>query len=348
MTPVPDAIQQMALLAAVVAYVVACFMQRALLASKFAERTLDRPNQRSLHTNPTPRTGGIALLSGASAGWLWFALVCSIPTPDWLPVLWLATLAAALVSLIDDMRGLPVSVRLAAHFAVSGGFLVALAGSAVWGIAAIWVVLLLVPMVWGINLYNFMDGVDGLAGGMTVFGFGAYALLAALQGGSAIAVVSACVAAAALGFLPYNFAPAKVFLGDVGSIPLGFLAGALGVLGWHQGFWPLWFPVAVFSPFVLDATVTLANRFAQGKRLAEAHRDHYYQRLTQLGFGHRNTALLEYGLMLLSGAVAVVCVLVESLQPVLVLGGLFGIELACLIAVDRAWSRRLHGGHYQQ
>jgi UDP-GlcNAc:undecaprenyl-phosphate/decaprenyl-phosphate GlcNAc-1-phosphate transferase len=344
----PDAIQQMALLAAVVAYVVACFLQRTLLSSKFAERTLDRPNQRSLHTNPTPRTGGIALFSGISAGWLWFALVSSIPAPSWLPALWLAALMAALVSLMDDLRGLSVTARLLAHFAVSAGFLAALAGNAVWGSGAIWILLLLPPMVWGINLYNFMDGVDGLAGGMAVFGFGAYALLAALQGGSALAVVCACVAAASLGFLPYNFAPAKVFLGDVGSIPLGFLAGALGVAGWREGLWPLWFPVAVFSPFVLDATVTLGIRFARGARPAEAHREHYYQRLAQLGFGHRKTALLEYGLMLLSGAAAITCVLAEAVPPLWVLGGLLAVELACLFAVDRAWSRhRAHNGQYQ-
>ncbi len=329
----------MTLLPAVLAFAITCIAQRALLASKLAERTLDRPNHRSLHVNPTPRTGGVALLTGISAGWLWFVLMTG-PLPVWLCALWLASLAAAAVSLIDDLRGLPAGVRLAAHFAICAALLAALSANATGGPGTIWIALLLLPMVWGVNLYNFMDGLDGLAGGMAVMGFGAYALLAALQGGVPVAVVSACVAAAALGFLPYNFAPAKVFLGDVGSIPLGFLAGAIGVVGWQQELWPLWLPLVVFSPFVLDATVTLGRRLLRGARLAEAHREHYYQRLAQSGMGHRNTALLEYGLMALSGATGVLCVLTKTLSPAWMLGALLVIEGACLVAVDVRWNSR--------
>jgi UDP-N-acetylmuramyl pentapeptide phosphotransferase/UDP-N-acetylglucosamine-1-phosphate transferase len=237
------------------------------------------------------------------------------------------------------LRGLPAGVRLAAHFAICAAFLAALSANTPSGPGMIWLALLLVPLVWGINLYNFMDGLDGLAGGMAVMGFGSYALLAALQGGMPLAVVSACVAAAALGFLPYNFAPAKVFLGDVGSIPLGLLAGAIGVVGWQQELWPLWLPLVVFSPFVLDATVTLGRRLLRGARFAEAHREHYYQRLAQSGMGHRNTALLEYGLMALSGVTGVLIVLM-NLPAVWMLGALLVIEGVCLVAIDMKWKSR--------
>ena len=90
-------------------------------------------------------------------------------------------------------------------------------------------------------------------------------------------------------------------MGDAGSIPLGFLAAAFGVWGWQQGYWPFWFPILVFSPFVVDATMTLFKRAWNKENLAQAHRSHYYQRLVQMGWGHRNTALMEYVLMLLAG-----------------------------------------------
>jgi len=109
------------------------------------------------------------------------------------------------------------------------------------------VALFAVAVGWMANLYNFMDGADGMAGGMALIGFSVYALAAAVGGAPAFALVNLCVAAAALGFLVFNFPPARVFMGDAGSIPLGFLAGALGLQGWAQDLWPLWFPLVVFG-----------------------------------------------------------------------------------------------------
>jgi len=161
--------------------------------------------------------------------------------------------------------------------------------------------LLILAVGWITNLYNFMDGSDGLAGGMSVIGFGAYALAA---GASPLATVSLCIAAAAGAFLVFNFHPARIFLGDVGSIPLGFLAGALGLVGWRGDAWPLWFPLLVFAPFIADATVTLARRAARGERVWQAHREHYYQRLVRSRLGHRGTAALAYVAMGLCAAAA--------------------------------------------
>jgi UDP-N-acetylmuramyl pentapeptide phosphotransferase/UDP-N-acetylglucosamine-1-phosphate transferase len=318
------------------AFALAWIAQRALLKTPLARRTLDFPNHRSLHEQPIPRTGGVAIALGIAAGW------ALLPLAPWVPALMAAALVLAVVSLIDDMRGLSAEVRLTAHFVICAGFLAA-TGLA-WG----WVLLLLLPLVWGVNLYNFMDGLDGLAGGMTVLGFGTYALLAALNGSVPVALFSLCVAAAALGFLPFNFAPARVFLGDTGSIPLGFLAGATGIIGWQQGLWPLWLPAMVFSPFIADATITLLRRMARGVRLAEAHREHYYQRLAQLGFGHRNTALLEYGLMLLAGAAAIIGATGDATTAIITAVVLAALEVACLVAVDRAWKRnRINNGQLQ-
>jgi UDP-N-acetylmuramyl pentapeptide phosphotransferase/UDP-N-acetylglucosamine-1-phosphate transferase len=122
-----------------------------------------------------------------------------------------------------------------------------------------------------------------------------------MHNNDAFAMVNFTIGAASLGFLYNNFHPAKVFMGDAGSISLGFLAAAIGLCGWQQSCWPAWFPLLVFSPFIVDASVTLLKRALRGAKLSEAHCEHYYQRLVQLGVGHRNTALLEYVLMLLVG-----------------------------------------------
>lgn len=286
---------------------------RALLATGLAWRlATDIPNDRSLHTRPTPRVGGWGIVPVCVVALLWLA-----------PQLWLVALATAclaVLSQIDDRRGLPARVRFAAHLAAVAVLL------AVFPAAAPWWLLAGVgfAMVWLTNLYNFMDGADGLAGGMALFGFGAYAA-AALAGphpSPALAAAGAAVAGSALGFLLLNFHPARLFLGDAGSIPLGFLAGALGYWGWRDAVWPLWFPAMVFAPFIADASVTLLRRLLRGKKFWEAHRDHYYQRMIRSGAGHARTALLWYAVMAIG-----------------MLGALWAIEQSCRVqwAMVAAW-----------
>jgi UDP-N-acetylmuramyl pentapeptide phosphotransferase/UDP-N-acetylglucosamine-1-phosphate transferase len=200
--------------------------------------------------------------------------------------------------------------------------------------------LLVFAVAWMINLYNFMDGADGLAGGMAAIGFCAYAGAAGLAGNTLLAVMSLCVAAAAAAFLVFNFPPARIFMGDSGSIPLGFLAAALGLLGWRDGSWPLWFPLIVFAPFVVDASVTLARRALRGERFWQAHRSHYYQRLVLIGWSHRQLAIAEYGLMLV-GAVAAVLALHQT-APVqtVIFAALIALYLLAGLTVDRRWRAR--------
>lgn len=264
----------------------------ALILTLSKDGTLkDIPNERSLHTEPIPRTGGIALMAGIFSGWVklfefwaWWIV---------LPVLGLFVL-----SLADDVRNLSARKRLIGHFAAA---IIVLGGA---GVDWLWMAPVLLYIVWMTNLYNFMDGSDGMAGGMALFGFSFYGIAGLMNGNEAFAMLNFTIGAAALGFLYHNFHPARVFMGDAGSIPLGFLAAAFGVWGWQQGFWPFWFPVLVFSPFVADATFTLFKRIKRGEKLAQAHRSHYYQRLVQMGWGHRNTALAEYALMLITGVSA--------------------------------------------
>ncbi|MBL0011540.1 MAG: glycosyltransferase family 4 protein [Nitrosomonas sp.] len=265
------------------------------LVRRKAGWVLDYPNSRSLHSVPVSRIGGLGLLFGVITTWLCFSIVIPI-------AIWAGIGLLVVISLIDDVWHAPVWCRFLIHCIVSAGFSMALLLD-IYG----WVMVLCVAMaiVGMSNLYNFMDGSDGLAGGMTVIGFGYYGLIAYLAGNTDFAVVNFSIAAAAVAFLLHNFHPARIFLGDVGAIPLGFLAAALGILGWMDNLWSMWVPLLVFSPFITDSTVTLIKRLLRGKRIWQAHCEHYYQRMVQNGFGHRNTALFAYGLMLAAGASAV-------------------------------------------
>ena len=170
-----------------------------------------------------------------------------------------------------------------------------------------------------------------------MFGFSAYGVAAWSVAVDSLAATSFAVAAAACGFLLFNFPPAKVFMGDAGSIPLGFLSAALGIMGWEQNLWPLWFPVLLFSPFLLDASVTLARRVIRGERFWQAHREHYYQRLIRMGWGHRRTALAEY---LLMAAVALSALLGLRFDVAVQLSILVAWMLAyigMMLAIDRRW-----------
>ena len=190
---------------------------------------------------------------------------------------------------------------------------------------------------WMTNLYNFMDGADGLAGGMAVFGFLAYAAASWLAGSTQFALLNLAIAAAATGFLVHNFHPARIFLGDAGSVPLGFLAATMGVSGWLQRDWTWWFPLLVFSPFIVDASVTLMRRLLSRARIWEAHRDHYYQRLVQLGLGHRGTALAEYVLMAVCGIVALWAMTLNSTLQYVTLTAAAAMYVALIIVIERAW-----------
>lgn len=250
-------------------------------------KILDQPNSRSLHTRPVPRTGGLGLMAGIFVSWTF--LPVKPPVSIWIAVVLLVT-----ISFADDVRSLPVWPRLAIYAALGTWFsAVTLAATYGWLVA----VAAALGITWMLNLYNFMDGSDGLAGGMTLIGFSCYGATAWISGNEAFAIANFCIAAAAGAFLLFNFHPARIFMGDAGSIPLGFLAAALGMMGWINGCWPPWFPLLVFSPFIVDASVTLIKRGVRGEKIWRAHREHYYQRLVRSGLGHRNTALIGYVLM---------------------------------------------------
>lgn len=258
----------------------------------FARRGLDRPGHRSLHTAPVPHGGGLGIVAAALTACLYLGV----------PAFWpLAILALALVSMLDDAFQLPFWLRLAVHLGVTAYVLSQIAsGLPLWQ----WCACLLI-VAWATNAYNFMDGADGLAGSMTAVGFGAYALVLAQAANDQLAGVCVAVVGASLAFLSFNWHPAKIFAGDVGAIPLGFMAGAFGVYGVLQHVWPAWFAPIVFAPFLADATVTLLRRALRGERVWQAHREHYYQRMVLMDGRHDRVCRQWIALMLGSAALAV-------------------------------------------
>jgi UDP-GlcNAc:undecaprenyl-phosphate/decaprenyl-phosphate GlcNAc-1-phosphate transferase len=284
----------------------------------------DVPNERSLHTEPIPRVGGVAIMAGVLSGWI-------LLFKYWAWWIVLPVLGLFVLSLVDDVRNLPAKVRLLGHFVAA---IIVLEGA---GVELLWLLPVLLFIVWMTNLYNFMDGSDGLAAGMALFGFSFYGIAGLVNGNAAFAMMNFSVGAAALGFLYYNFHPAKVFMGDAGSIPLGFLAAGFGVWGWQLGYWPFWYPILVFSSFVIDSTVTLLKRVRHGENLVQAHRGHYYQHLVQMGWGHRNTAIAEYTLMMLTGVSALwgIGLDAQGQGNLLVCWGAVYLVLATWI--DRCW-----------
>jgi UDP-N-acetylmuramyl pentapeptide phosphotransferase/UDP-N-acetylglucosamine-1-phosphate transferase len=286
------------------AYVVSMWATRQLCHPRSRLHILDHPNERSLHSRPTPRTGGVAIFSAillVGSVWLLYA------GDQWQRAAWLAAAvsAVAVTSFIDDRRHIEPQYRLLAHVAAGvallyGGFRINDTWSpfAVSGIpeAAI-AILSVLYVVWMLELYNFMDGIDGFAGGMAVVGFGTLAVLSSSGGVHVVTGLCVIVAAASLGFLMLNFPPAKIFMGDVGSATLGLLLGALSIWGAQRGTFPLWAAVLVFSPFIVDATITIVARALRREKVWRPHRSHYYQRLVQLGWSHRRVVLWEYALM---------------------------------------------------
>jgi UDP-N-acetylmuramyl pentapeptide phosphotransferase/UDP-N-acetylglucosamine-1-phosphate transferase len=296
------------------AFGAALVFSRALSRSTHRLRLLDHPNSRSLHLKSVPRTGGLAIVVSVVIGILihWIAITGFASRAGLFLGMGLAPLAV--ISLLDDYRTIAAQWRILVHLWAAVSLLATgftpdslhLPGLAlpVPGWAALPLALLFT--VWMINLYNFMDGMDGFAGGMAVIGFATLAWLGRSDAG--FAAICLIVAAASAGFLVYNFPPARIFLGDVGSTTLGFLAATCSLWGSKMGLFPLWIAWLTFSPFIVDATVTLLRRLLRGEKVWEAHRSHYYQRLVLLGWGHRRTVLVEYALMLACAGSALVAV----------------------------------------
>ena len=307
-----------------------CLAVLALVLRKQHHWAVDVPNDRSLHTDPTPRIGGVAIVAGIVAA--------SALASAWFERAPLAAIGLAVVlcgvSLADDRNGLPIAMRLATHLLAAGVFAAFLSKDAApWW----WMLSAMLAITAMTNFFNFMDGANGLAGGMAVVGFASYGF-AAYGDAPGLAAVCLAIAAAAAGFLIFNL-QGKIFMGDGGSVPLGFLAAALGMEGWMRSLWAPWFPVMVFAPFVADAIATLAMRIARRERFWEPHREHHYQRLVRSGWTHARLACAAYALMAVCAGLAFGARAAGGGARTLAFLAMAALLASAGVLVDRRWRR---------
>lgn len=269
-----------------------------ILAHRYAisRGVLDVPNSRSSHTRPTPRGGGISFVITYSAYLLLSYLRNTVDRNVAIALVGGGLMIAA-VGWVDDHRGLSPKLRLAVHLA-----------AAAWAVAwirpgeldlgifeirgAVQVACFgLLMVTWFTNLFNFMDGIDGIASVEAITcGLGIW-MLARRSGGSAVASLGLVLASSVLGFLPMNWSPAKIFMGDVGSGYLGFTLGTLTIASEGLGGTPAWTWMVLLGVFVTDATLTLIRRIIQREVWYEAHRTHVYQLALQAGYSHRQVTV---------------------------------------------------------
>jgi Fuc2NAc and GlcNAc transferase len=265
---------------------------------RYARRTglLDVPNERSSHAIPTPRGGGIAVAAVIIvAGAVLAAMIPGAAVP--LAALALAVAVLTALGWADDRSGISARVRLLVQVVVSVGFItaigwpqqidvfglglpLALAGAA---LAVLW-------LVWLTNLFNFMDGIDGIAGVQAMVAGVFFGLWFHAHGAQAEAIVSWVVAASATGFLAWNWQPARIFLGDAGSLALGFVLAALALCGVVRHGMPWGAFVLVLGPFIADASWTLLRRMLRREQWWRPHRSHFYQRAVLAGWEHRQVS----------------------------------------------------------
>jgi Fuc2NAc and GlcNAc transferase len=301
---------------------------------------VDLPNERSSHTVPTPRGGGLAIGGVAFVGIAVAAGAGWIPSPVAVALIGGGLLVGG-VGWLEDLRGVSVEIRAAVHFLGATWAVIWLDGfpavtlvdeSIHFGHAGS--IFAIVGLVWLVNLYNFMDGIDGLAAGEAVSTGIAGGALLLVAGEPGLAAVAFLIAGASGGFLVWNWSPAKLFMGDVGSGLLGFLLGVLALASERAGAVPLVLWILLIAVFVFDATVTLVRRVLRGERWYAAHRTHAYQRAVQAGWSHGQVTSIVLLLNVTLAAMAAVSLRQPLWLPatlVLSVGGLAAIYLS----VDR-------------
>jgi glycosyltransferase WbpL len=283
---------------AVVAAIAAGLLTGLIRARAVRRGVLDMPNERSSHSTATPRGGGAAIVLVVNAASLVLQWLGALPR-GLCAVLLGGGLAVALVGFLDDRRTLLPGVRFAVHLGAAAWALWCLGGLPPLRFGAEVVplgwpgqALALVGIVWVLNLFNFMDGIDGIAAAEAVFVSLAGGLLGLLVGtAQGVPAIAWIFGAACAGFLFWNWPPARIFMGDVGSGYLGYLIAVFALAASHADPAAVWVWLILGGVFFADATVTLVRRGARGERVHEAHRSHAYQRLARRWSSHRRVTL---------------------------------------------------------
>ncbi len=311
---------------------------------------VDVPNARSSHLTPTPRGGGLGILLAFAAGLVGLRAVADLPDQPGLIGLIVGAVLMGIAGLADDIRAMSFATKLAAQvvasvLAMAGGLVISVLY--VPGIGAVELGSLgyVVTLLWLIgltNAFNFMDGLDGLAGGTAAIAGAFLCAIAVLLADPAVASLGLLLAATSAGFLALNFPPARIFMGDVGSQFLGFAFAALGVLlarSDSTGTVILIVPLLLFH-FVFDTAFTVLRRLRRGENLAAAHRSHLYQLLNRAGLTHRSVAGAHYAMAVIHGCAALWFIGAAPSQRWLVFVALLAAQSAYAVISLRLFSLR--------
>lgn len=280
-----------------------CALTGILRRYAIKQNMLDVPNVRSSHSVPTPRGGGFSIVMTCLCATLLLFIIGRVPL-DAFMALFGGGLLVAGIGFWDDHCHIQMYLRISVHFAAAAWALVWLGGFSPLPVGKIildlgWFghIICLVLLVWLLNLYNFMDGIDGIAGIEAVCIAGGAALILLNKGVVGVQpLLLGIVTASCAGFLAWNWPPARIFMGDVGSGFLGFILGIFAILTSASGDLSIWTWLILFGIFFVDATLTLLRRMIRGKRWYEAHRSHAYQHAVRLWASHSKVTLAILGI----------------------------------------------------
>jgi Fuc2NAc and GlcNAc transferase len=282
-----------------IGFVSTVLLTYVLLRIELRKGVVDIPNERSSHTSPVPRGGGLAVIIVFFA-FLFIAPIfggASIDYSVWKSLLIGGAIITA-IGFIDDLGHIPARWRFLTHLfaaVLSLSLLTSLPEVPLFGssfdLGIFGYFVFVISLVWFVNLYNFMDGIDGIAGVEAITALGGGALIMSLQGQSDWLTLFGVLAACIAGFLVWNWPPAKVFMGDACSGFLGFTLGLLAIVTSTNGVMSIWSWLILFGVFVVDATTTLITRMLLGERWFEAHRSHAYQILSRRYRSHRKVTV---------------------------------------------------------
>lgn len=314
------------------------FVFLAILLTKiFLEKArdtqlMDKPNERSLHSIPTVRGGGLIFIGLPLAALPLLCLATNTPFFSHI-VLFLSISVLATIGFLDDIYNLSVKLR----FTIQAGIALAVAlflrpeilNFSLFALSSPFITIpfILISCIWAINHFNFMDGMDGFCASQAVFLFVSYAILFGLAHADFYVYLCCIFISCLIGFLVFNFPPAKLFMGDVGSATLGLITFVLALLAQKQYQIPIIYWFILNSLFLFDSTVTLIRRVMNKEKWSDAHKKHAYQRLKQFGISAR---LILLGQMLINCALFVVLLL--AYNHMINLFTLFGV-LACVLLI---------------
>jgi len=332
----PSLLQVLLLILALTGLILISWFALGKLIKVLIEKEIvDRPNERTLHKGIIPRGGGLIIVAA-----LIIALILAATLSKntlFYTVLTGIALAWASLSWLDDKYDLSPKLRLLIQVAIAGLTVAAFGWvEQLLSFKLGWFgpVVSLLGLVWMANLYNFMDGMDGLAGSQSVIAALTLSFWFYISGDSTLACICLVIAASSYGFVLRNWSPAQVFMGDVGSITLGAVFGSLIIIGVSRyGISVLSF-VSLFAVFIVDATVTIMLRASRGEKIWLPHRQHFYQRLANAGYDHSSIVIAAVCLMIICSLLATLSVayhgiiLLCGITTLVLLIGAIGVVIA--------------------